>query len=81
MDEGQHRTNIEHNLPVVSAIITIKHTLKIFVKFIISICDFYIPKRLSKIGYKKVHNEIPMSDFSTQMTWISQDLDPANSFQ
>ena len=48
MDEGQHRTNIEHNLPVVSAIITIKHTLKIFVKFIISICDFYIPKRLKK---------------------------------
>ena len=48
MDEGQHRTNIEHNLPVVSAIITIKHTLKIFVKFIIAICDFYIPKRLKK---------------------------------
>ena len=71
MDEGQHRTNIEHNLPVVSAIVTIKHTPKIFVKFIISICDFYIPKRLSKIRYKKVHNEMPMSDFSTKMTCIS----------
>ena len=71
MDEGQFGINIEHDLPVVLMIITIKHTLKIFVKFIISICDFYIPKRLSKIGYKKVHNEMSLSDFSTQMTLIS----------
>ena len=52
LDEGQPSTNIEHYLPVGLAIITTKHTLKIFVKFIISIYDFYIPKR--KVKYNRV---------------------------
>ena len=32
----------------------------------------YVPKSLSKIGYKKVYNEILMPGFSTQMTSILQ---------